>query len=86
MMRDLQRLGGFFFFFDRDIPERNAAMLIRKLAYQLALLDSRIGDITDCGKESTYRRNAPGFSDYQPFISEGHAIGWMVWGTNCPCY
>jgi hypothetical protein len=43
MMRDLRRLGAFFFF-DRDIPERNAAMLIRTLAYQLALFDSRIGD------------------------------------------
>ena len=43
MMRDLHRLGGFFFF-DHDIPERNSATLVRTLAYQLALLDTRIGD------------------------------------------
>ena len=43
LMRDLQRLGGFFFF-DRDIPQRNAATLIRTLAYQLALYDARFGD------------------------------------------
>jgi hypothetical protein len=43
LMRDLQRLGGFFFF-DRDIPERNAATLIRTLAYQLALYDACFGD------------------------------------------
>jgi hypothetical protein len=43
MMRELHRLGAFFFF-DRDIPERNAAMLIRTVAYHLALLDTRISD------------------------------------------
>jgi len=43
MMRELHRLGAFFFF-DRDIPERNAATLIRTLAYQLALFDAQIGD------------------------------------------
>ena len=32
-----------FFFFDRDIPERNASTLIRTLAYQLALFDVSIG-------------------------------------------
>jgi hypothetical protein len=42
MMRDLDRLGAFFFF-DRDIPERNTATLIRTLAYQLALFDVGIG-------------------------------------------
>jgi hypothetical protein len=42
MMQDLHRLGAFFFF-DRDIPERNAATLIRTLAYQLALFDAHIG-------------------------------------------
>jgi NACHT domain len=42
LMRDLRRLGAFFFF-DRDIPERNAATVIRTLAYQLALFDTRIG-------------------------------------------
>jgi hypothetical protein len=43
IMRDLQRLGGFFFF-DRDVPERNAATLIRTLAYQLTLFDVHIGE------------------------------------------
>jgi hypothetical protein len=43
MMRDLGHLGGFFFF-DRDIPERDAGTLIRTLAYQLALFDAHIGD------------------------------------------
>ena len=43
MMRDLQRQGAFFFF-DRDVPARNATTLIRTLAYQLALLDARFGD------------------------------------------
>jgi hypothetical protein len=42
MMRDLRRLGAFFFF-DRDIPERNATVLITTLAYQLAQFDTRIG-------------------------------------------
>jgi hypothetical protein len=42
MMRDLQRLGGFFFF-DRDIPERSAAKLVTMLSYQLAMFDARIG-------------------------------------------
>lgn len=42
LIRDLHRLGAFFFF-DRDIPERNAATVIRTLAYHLALFDARIG-------------------------------------------
>ena len=42
MMRDLRRLGGFFFF-DRDVPERSAAMLARTLAHRLSILDDRIG-------------------------------------------
>jgi NACHT domain len=42
IMRDLHRLGAFFFF-NRDIPERNAATIIRSLAYQLALFDPGIG-------------------------------------------
>ena len=42
MMRDLQRLGGFFFF-DRDIPERSAAKLVTMLSYQLAMFDACIG-------------------------------------------
>jgi len=41
-MRDLHLLGAFFFF-DRDIPERNAPTLIRTLTYQLALFDVSIG-------------------------------------------
>ena len=41
-MRDLNFLGAFFFF-DRDIPERNALTLIRTLAYQLAVFDDSIG-------------------------------------------
>ncbi|KAM6493347.1 hypothetical protein JOM56_011481, partial [Amanita muscaria] len=44
MMRELHRLGAFFFF-DRDIPERNAATMIPVLAYQLAQFDARIGAI-----------------------------------------
>jgi hypothetical protein len=42
IMRDLHRLGAFFFF-DRDIPERNATTLIAMLAYQLAQFDAGIG-------------------------------------------
>ena len=42
MMRELHCLGAFFFF-DRDIPERNTATLITTLAYQLADFDARIG-------------------------------------------
>ena len=42
MMRELRRLGGFFFF-DRDVPERSAAMLARTLAHRLSILDDRIG-------------------------------------------
>jgi len=42
MMRSLQRLGAFFFF-DRDIPERSAATVVRTLAYQLASFDAQIG-------------------------------------------
>ena len=41
-MRELQRLGAFFFF-NRDIPQRNYATLIRTLAYRLATFDARIG-------------------------------------------
>lgn len=44
MMRDLHRLGAFFFF-DRDIPERNAATMIPALAYQLAQFNARIGAV-----------------------------------------
>jgi hypothetical protein len=40
IMRRLHRLGGFFFF-NRDIPQRNSATLIRTLAYQLAMFDTR---------------------------------------------
>jgi hypothetical protein len=43
IMQDLHRLGAFFFF-DRDIPERNAATLIRTLAHQLAQFDAHIGE------------------------------------------
>jgi hypothetical protein len=40
IMRRLHRLGAFFFF-NRDIPQRNFATLIRTLAYQLAMFDTR---------------------------------------------
>ncbi|KAF8712430.1 hypothetical protein AX14_013105 [Amanita brunnescens Koide BX004] len=43
IMRGLHRLGAFIFF-NRDIPQRNFATLIRTLAYQLAMLDARFGD------------------------------------------
>ena len=42
MMRGLHRLGGFFFY-NRDIPQRNFATLIRTLTYQLAMFDARFG-------------------------------------------
>ena len=42
ILRNVRRLGAFFFF-NRDIPERNAATLIRTLAHQLALFDPRLG-------------------------------------------
>ena len=41
-MREVHRLGAFFFF-NRDIPQRNFATLIRTLAYRLAMFDARIG-------------------------------------------
>ena len=40
IMDNLHRLGAFFFF-NRDIPQRNFATLLRTLAYQLALFDTR---------------------------------------------
>ena len=40
IMRGLHRLGAFFFF-NRDMPQRNFATLIRTLAYQLATFDTR---------------------------------------------
>ena len=43
MMDNLHRLGAFFFF-NRDIPQRNFATLIRTLAYRLAMFDSRFGE------------------------------------------
>ena len=43
IMRRLNRLGAFFFF-NRDIPQRNFATLIRTIAYQLAMFDVRFGD------------------------------------------
>ena len=42
MMREVDRLGAFFFF-NRDIPQRNSATLIRTLAYRLAMFDARVG-------------------------------------------
>jgi hypothetical protein len=42
IMRRLHRLGAFFFF-NRDIPQRNFATLIRTLAYRLAMFDARFG-------------------------------------------
>ena len=42
IMYSLRRLGAFFFF-NRDIPQRNFATLIRTLAYQLAAFDARFG-------------------------------------------
>jgi len=42
IMRGLHQLGAFFFF-NRDIPQRNFATLIRTLAYQLAMFDARFG-------------------------------------------
>ena len=39
-LRELHRLG-VFFFFNRDIPQRTFATLIRTLAYQLAAFDTR---------------------------------------------
>jgi hypothetical protein len=44
IMRGLHRLGAFFFF-NRDIPQRNFATLIRTLAYQLAMFDARFGAV-----------------------------------------
>src|SRR6266576_4560493 len=43
IMRGLHRLGAFFFF-NRDIPQRNFATLIRTLACRLAMFDARFGD------------------------------------------
>jgi len=43
MMRGIDRLGAFFFF-NRDIPQRNSSTLIRTLAYKLARFDARFGD------------------------------------------
>ena len=43
-MHILNRLGAFFFF-NRDIPQRNFATLIRTLAYRLAMFDARFGAI-----------------------------------------
>src|SRR6266576_2859839 len=43
IMRGLDRLGAFFFF-NRDIPQRNFATLIRTLAFRLAMFDARFGD------------------------------------------
>ena|ERR1700683_420083 len=43
MMRDIQQQGTFFFF-NRDVLMRNAAMLIRMLAYHFVLFDARFGD------------------------------------------
>jgi hypothetical protein len=40
ILRRLHRLGAFFFF-NRDIPQRNFTTLIRTLAYQLAMFDTR---------------------------------------------
>ena len=40
IMRKVNRLGAFFFF-NRDIPQRNGSTLIRTLAYQLAMFDAR---------------------------------------------
>ena len=42
VMRNLHRLGAFFFF-NRNIHRRNFATLIRTLAYQLAIFDARFG-------------------------------------------
>ena len=42
VMRRLGRLGAFFFF-DRNIPQRNFATLIRTLAYKLAMFDPCFG-------------------------------------------
>jgi hypothetical protein len=42
IMRRLHRLGAFFFF-NRDIPQRNFATLIRTLAFRLAMFDARFG-------------------------------------------
>jgi hypothetical protein len=42
IMRGLHRLGAFFFF-NRDIPQRNFATLIRTLAFRLAMFDARFG-------------------------------------------
>ena len=43
VLRGRQRLGAFFFF-NRDIPQRNFSTLIRTLAYQLAMFDPRFRD------------------------------------------
>ena len=42
IMLSIHRLGAFFFF-NRDIPQRNSGTLIRTLAYQLAMFDARFG-------------------------------------------
>jgi hypothetical protein len=42
MMDKLHRLGAFFFF-NRDMPQRNFATLIRTPAYRLAMFDARFG-------------------------------------------
>jgi hypothetical protein len=42
IVHGLRRLGAFFFF-NRDIPQRNFATLIRTLAYRLAMFDAHFG-------------------------------------------
>ena len=44
IMRRLHRLGAFFFF-NRDIPQRNFTTLIRTLAFQLAMFDACFGAV-----------------------------------------
>ena len=78
MMRDLDRLGAFFFF-ARNIPERNAATLIRTLAYQLALFDVGIGAVISRIAESIPRiAEMPLDFQFANLLSE-KALGSVEW-------
>jgi NACHT domain len=78
MMRDLDRLGAFFFF-ARNIPERNAATLIRTLAYQLVLFDVGIGAVISRIAENIPRiAEMPLDFQFANLLSE-KALGSVEW-------
>ena len=78
---------GAFFFFNRDIPQRNFSTLIRTLAYQLAAFDPRFRDaILLAVKNYNNIAMMPLVFQFETLLSANALKSEMVGKPNCFYY